>query len=655
IVKEYTIVASSLKDRTEMTVSNVVYQNKAGICKPAITVTDKSSGKVLKAGTDYKKPEKYYYHNATTVTVKNSNTPVLRAAGDEVGSKDIIPVNTVIDFTIKGINNYVGADPSDPDTVSGSFRIIDKKRDLSQAKITIKPRAYTGKQIGLTYGDVSFSIAGEKCDLVLHKDFDILYDLEKYDYTKKGTHKVVIRGLSDAAGSGYFGEKTVSFEIKAKALVEKTANTKQLYVSVNNGDDTNVGSEEAPFKTIQKALNVAKAGTQINIADGTYDEMLTFEKSGDKDSPITLRGTNFSLDEEGHIVYGAKLTYTKESDNITLIDINGQSNIVIDGLDIGNITAHTAEGIFMPLNSKNITVSHCKIHDIKVLNEDDDYNENGDCANAILCLGEGNTVNKAIDNIVITNCEVCGNVTNWSESVSFAGNVSNVGVMYNSIHDNSNIGIDFNGNTGYCSNKSLDQPRYCYAEYNEVYNCRSNYAYCAGIYIDGARDIRISNNTVYGCDYGIEVGAEIKNDKYPVTNITVKANEIKDNYHGGIVVGGYDEKETGIVKDSVIFDNVLESNVKDADSAEIIINRCSNIGFFSNDIIDRSSKTNDVTLILSEMDEKNTFGLSFRDNQYYSAKSKDDLHFVINGKEIVGFDEFTQTVGADDLYINIYE
>ena len=167
---DYTIVRSSLADRTEMTVSNVVYQNKAGICKPAITVIDKKSGKTLKAGTDYKKPEKYYYHNATTVAVKNSNKPVLRAAGDEVGSKDIIPVNTVIDFTIKGLNNYVGADPSDPDTVSGSFRIIDKKRDLSQVKITIKPQAYTGNEISLTPEDISFMIAGEKCNLVLDKD-----------------------------------------------------------------------------------------------------------------------------------------------------------------------------------------------------------------------------------------------------------------------------------------------------------------------------------------------------------------------------------------------------------------------------------------------------------------------------------------------------
>jgi hypothetical protein len=52
------------------------------------------------------------------------------------------------------------------------------------------------------------------------------------------------------------------------------------YVSDISGDDNNVGSEAAPFKTIQKAANVMQAGETCLIKQGVYRETVTPPTSG---------------------------------------------------------------------------------------------------------------------------------------------------------------------------------------------------------------------------------------------------------------------------------------------------------------------------------------------------------------------------------------
>lgn len=47
-------------------------------------------------------------------------------------------------------------------------------------------------------------------------------------------------------------------------------NTKTLYVSFANGSNRNDGSQSAPFKNIDKAINVADPGTVIKITGGNY-------------------------------------------------------------------------------------------------------------------------------------------------------------------------------------------------------------------------------------------------------------------------------------------------------------------------------------------------------------------------------------------------
>ena len=206
---EYTITGAVLTDDAEMTATSVVWQNKSGICKPVVTVTDKYSHQILKAGTDYQKVVKYTYTETTDVTVKGSTAPISRAAGEEVNKTDIIPAGTKITATITGMNRYSG-------TLSTVFRFIDKSYDLSSATITIRPQVYKGRKIVLTQEDVTFKINGEDKALTLGTDYEIVYD-EKSDYSNKGKYKVTIRAVAGNP-SGYANGKTVNFNITTKPL-----------------------------------------------------------------------------------------------------------------------------------------------------------------------------------------------------------------------------------------------------------------------------------------------------------------------------------------------------------------------------------------------------------------------------------------------------
>jgi hypothetical protein len=60
------------------------------------------------------------------------------------------------------------------------------------------------------------------------------------------------------------------------------------YVSASKGDNENPGTEEKPFKTIQKAADVMVAGDNCMIDDGAYRETITLKTSGTKEKPISF-------------------------------------------------------------------------------------------------------------------------------------------------------------------------------------------------------------------------------------------------------------------------------------------------------------------------------------------------------------------------------
>lgn len=192
VTKTFDITSCNIGDGdVKVSAADRIYKNKKNIYKTTVHLTD-TSGKVLKAGTDYDKKFVYTYQSNTSL-----ENGVDRAAGEAVDKTDIIPAGTIINITItaKG-SNYTG-------TVTGTYRIAGKS--ISSAKVTIPEQRYTGKEITLSVDQIQVKMDG---NIISTKDYEIVgYS----NNIKKGTAKVTIHGLN-----GYGGTKTVSFKIKGK-------------------------------------------------------------------------------------------------------------------------------------------------------------------------------------------------------------------------------------------------------------------------------------------------------------------------------------------------------------------------------------------------------------------------------------------------------
>lgn len=61
------------------------------------------------------------------------------------------------------------------------------------------------------------------------------------------------------------------------------------FADARSGNDTNEGSKESPWRTIQYALGQLEAGDTLYLRDGTYYENVRIALAGRKDAPITIR------------------------------------------------------------------------------------------------------------------------------------------------------------------------------------------------------------------------------------------------------------------------------------------------------------------------------------------------------------------------------
>lgn len=311
IYRHFTIVGSSL-DNTTMTATDITYANRAGICKPTITLVD-SNGAKLEAGKDYDKKRISYAYakDARVINVVNKQRIlVIKKENTPVDLKnDIIPVGTEIMVTVTGIKNYAGS------TKSAIFRYV--AADISKATIKVATQYYTGRPVELSKSDIS---------IVLNKTTLSKTDYEIVGYTKntdKGTARVTIRGLGN-----YGGQKTVDFRIVTKSM---------LYTI--KYDNNNAYMEEvepyapAAIGTMKNSNTALGTGLTANVykrkgytfvgwntrPDGTGAVYTNREKFQLKEFPYSIAsyGTNITLYAQWTPVEN-KITYSG-----TRVDKNG--------------------------------------------------------------------------------------------------------------------------------------------------------------------------------------------------------------------------------------------------------------------------------------------------------------------------------------------
>ena len=120
------------------------------------------------------------------------------------------------------------------------------------------------------------------------------------------------------------------------------------YVSPT-GSDQNPGAAEAPFRTVQHAVNVLQPGDVLIIRPGIYREAIVIERGGSPDLPIQIVAEP-----------GAILLSPEPAASLSAIDVRGSAgHLVLDGIEA---TGGYHETLFLRPGSHDVAVRACSVH-----------------------------------------------------------------------------------------------------------------------------------------------------------------------------------------------------------------------------------------------------------------------------------------------------
>lgn len=164
-----------------------------------------------------------------------------------------------------------------------------------------------------------------------------------------------------------------------------------IYVDPTKGNDQNSGSETAPLKTIQEAVDRAQPGNSIILAAGTYLQDIVSRRDGLPDSPITIKGPPTAIVKGGGSSHIIEINHNYITlDGFTIDGLYGDPNKAlgyrnkliyaigkeamsgVTGLRILNMTLQNSGGEAIRLRyfAQNnevayCTISNCGIYDFK--------------------------------------------------------------------------------------------------------------------------------------------------------------------------------------------------------------------------------------------------------------------------------------------------
>jgi len=349
------------------------------------------------------------------------------------------------------------------------------------------------------------------------------------------------------------------FSVTCLTLLSVCGGSATTYFVATNGVDTGVGtSTNSPWRTIQKAANTPAPGDTVFVRGGIYNEEVTFNVSG---SATGGRITFQSYPGETAIVDGAGLTVPPAAYAAGLFEFTTSSYLVIQGFEIRNYQVNSASlapaGIDITGAPHDLTFISNRVHNIANLNTTANSQAYG--------IAVHGTLPQAISNLVFQCNEIYSNILGQSESFSLDGNCNGFDISGNLVHDNNNIGLDFIGFEGVCSDASQDYTRNGACRSNLVWNISdaANPGYPAndysadGIYCDGGSNVLVELNQVHGCDLGVELASE--HQGHATSACVCRDNLIWSNYTTGISIGGY-STSVGRTINCVITHNTLYHN-----------------------------------------------------------------------------------------------
>jgi hypothetical protein len=412
------------------------------------------------------------------------------------------------------------------------------------------------------------------------------------------------------------------------------------------GDDSNPGTQTAPWRTVQHAADTVRAGSTVNIRGGVYEELVSIKASGNAtDGYITLRsypGETAVLDAE----------HFTPSGRSAILTIQNKSYVRIEGFEIRNF--RTAEHRLTPLGISVMGAgSHIELlknnvnHIEQIFNGRDAPGRGG---NGFGIAVYGTDAKVPISELVIDGNEVHHLKTGSSESLVVNGNVTNFRITHNVVHDNNNIGIDIIGFERTAPDPAFDQARDGVVSGNLVYNItsRGNPAYrndesSDGIYVDGGTRVLIEQNVMHDVDFGIELASEHKDRA--TSYITARNNLIYHCHTAGVSIGGY-APDRGRTDHSTVVNNTLYDNdTSGTGSGEFQMQWNMADDIFENNIVYAGPRCL-ITLNRSQV-EKNQSPVTIDHNLYYCASGAKASAWKEFSATLTGFDKYVESTGND--------
>jgi hypothetical protein len=417
-----------------------------------------------------------------------------------------------------------------------------------------------------------------------------------------------------------------------------------FYVSTT-GNDSNPGTQNAPWRTVQHSADAARAGGTVEVRGGIYEELVSINASGNaSEGYITFR----SYPGETATLDAAHLTLNGRSGILT---IHNQSYVRIEGFEIRNY--RTDEHRLTPLG---ISVIGAGSH-IELLKNNVHHIENnfpgrdapGSGGNGFGIAVYGTDARTPITDLIIDGNEVHQLKTGSSESLVVNGNVTNFRITHNVVHDNNNIGIDVIGFERTAPDPAVDQARDGVVSGNLVYNItsRGNPAYrndesSDGIYVDGGTRILIEQNVIHDVDFGIELASEHKDRA--TSYITARNNLIYHCHTAGVSIGGY-APERGHTDHSTVVNNTLyENDTSATGSGEFQMQWNMADDIFANNIVYAGPRCL-ISLNKSQADKNPPTLIDH--NLYYCASGAEASTWAGASATITGFKQYVQTTGSD--------
>jgi Protein of unknown function (DUF1565) len=420
---------------------------------------------------------------------------------------------------------------------------------------------------------------------------------------------------------------------------ETTAATRTFYVAPT-GSDSNPGTIDSPWRTIQQAADSVKAGDTVYIHNGVYHESVDIQVSGTATAgPVTFQ----SYPGETAILDGTGLT--PPADNIRgLINIENQSYVTVRGLEIRNYQATNAaaapSGIWVAGGGSHIQILSNQVHDIGTAAEAS--------GNALGIAVYGTESTAALDSITISDNQLHDLKTGSAKSLTVNGNVTNFAISCNIIHDVDNIGIAASGFDGLVSDPAFDYARNGAISKNILYNitAKKNPAehdsYNAeGILVDGGSQVTIESNLLYYVDIGIEIASHQKgrnaHDVIARNNLVYRTNSI------GITIGGYSTDVGGADHCTIVNNTLFQNDTRNTGGGEFQIQYYATNNVFKNNIVSATTQG----LFINDYTKEGPEPADLDYNLYFSSVPESDAQFVWRGKDQGGFPVYQANAGRD--------